>query len=190
MTPFAIALLSLSMSADACAAAIGRGAVHRPSPIQALRGGFVFGAVEAVTPIVGWAVGLAAATIVAAIDHWIAFGLLGLIGAKMAWEGWQRGGEEAEAPAPGRRGVMALVLMATGTSIDAAAVGVTLAFLKENIFLIAASIGLTTFSLTTLGMMMGRSLGARFGARVEIVGGLILIGIGTKILMEHTQLIA
>jgi len=185
MTPFAIALLSLSMSADACAAAIGRGAVHRPSPIQALRGGFVFGAIETVTPIVGWAVGLAAATVVAAIDHWIAFGLLGLIGAKMAWEGWHRDGEEAETT--GRRSVMALVLMATGTSIDAAAVGVTLAFLKENIFLIAASIGLTTFSLTTLGMMMGRSLGARFGARVEIVGGLILIGIGTKILLEHTS---
>lgn len=190
MTPFAIALLSLSMSADACAAAIGRGAVHRPSPIQALRGGFVFGSIEAVTPIIGWAIGLAAASVVAAVDHWIAFGLLGLIGAKMAWEGWHRANEEEETPASSRRGLMALVLMATGTSIDAAAVGVTLAFLKENIVLIAASIGLTTFSLTTIGMLMGRSLGARFGARVEVIGGLILIGIGTKILLEHTQMIA
>ena len=80
MTPLAIAVLSLSMSADAFAAAIGRGAQHRPTLPQALRSGLVFGVIEAITPLIGFALGVAAAGFVAAIDHWIAFGLLGAVG--------------------------------------------------------------------------------------------------------------
>ncbi len=86
MSPVAIAVLSVSMSADAFAAAIGRGAQHRPTVPQALRSGLVFGVIEAITPLIGFALGVAAAGFVAAIDHWIAFGLLGAVGAKMIWE--------------------------------------------------------------------------------------------------------
>jgi len=188
MTPGAIAILSLSMSTDAFAAAVGRGASHRPSLGSALRAGLVFGVIEAVTPLVGWTLGLVAAGLVEKIDHWIAFALLAAVGGKMIWESFQRVDEEEHAPR--RTGVMALVATAIGTSIDAAAVGVGLAFLGVNIWIIAASIGLTTFALTTIGMMIGKAVGVRFGKRAELLGGLALIGIGSTILAEHLDLLS
>jgi putative Mn2+ efflux pump MntP len=186
VTPSTIAVIALSMSADACAAAIGRGAAYRPSLGAALRTGLVFGAVETVTPLIGWALGLAAASHVQAVDHWIAFVLLSLVGAKMALEGLTREGEDA--PRPGR-GTVALVLTAIGTSVDAAAVGVTLAVLNVPILAVAAAIGAATFTFATLGLLLGRAVGARFGAWVEVAGGLALIALGLKILAEHTGLV-
>ncbi|MFC5371725.1 manganese efflux pump MntP family protein [Brevundimonas faecalis] len=188
MSPVAIAVLSVSMSADAFAAAIGRGAQHRPSLAQALRSGLVFGVIEAITPLIGFALGVAAAGFVEAVDHWIAFGLLGAVGAKMIWEALKRE-EEAEAEAVGgkaaSRGLLALVATAVGTSIDAGAVGVGLALLGANIWLIAACIGFTTFALATLGLLIGKAAGARLGKVVELIGGVALIGLGLKILLEH-----
>jgi putative Mn2+ efflux pump MntP len=126
MSPVAIAVLSVSMSADAFAAAIGRGAQHRPTVPQALRSGLVFGVIEAITPLIGFALGVAAAGFVAAIDHWIAFGLLGAVGAKMIWEALKRDEDAAEATVPvgkaASRGLLALIATAVGTSIDAGAV--------------------------------------------------------------------
>ena len=194
MTPFAIAILSLSMSADAFAAAIGRGAQHRPTVPQALRSGLVFGVIEAITPLIGFALGVAAAGFVAAIDHWIAFGLLGAVGGKMIWEALKPDDEanEDEAnedeTATGRaasRGLVALIATAVGTSIDAGAVGVGLALLGANIWLIAACIGFTTFALATLGLLIGKAAGRRLGKIVELVGGVALIALGLKILLEH-----
>jgi len=188
MTPFAIAILSLSMSADAFAAAIGRGAQHRPTVPQALRSGLVFGVIEAITPLIGFALGVAAAAFVAAIDHWIAFGLLGAVGGKMIWEALKpedENEEAAEAKKAVSRGLIALVATAVGTSIDAGAVGVGLALLGENIWLIAASIGATTFALATLGLLIGKAVGTRLGKIVELVGGVALIALGLKILLEH-----
>ena len=189
MTPIAIAILSLSMSADAFAAAIGRGAQHRPTVPQALRSGLVFGVIEAVTPLIGFALGVAAAGFVAAIDHWIAFGLLGAVGGKMIWEALKPEDEaEEDESAAGKaasRGLVALVATAVGTSIDAGAVGVGLALLGENIWLIAASIGATTFALATLGLLIGKAAGTRLGRIVELVGGVALIALGLKILLEH-----
>ncbi|PQZ83032.1 MULTISPECIES: manganese efflux pump MntP family protein [unclassified Brevundimonas] len=189
MTPVAIAVLSLSMSADAFAAAIGRGAQHRPTLPQALRAGLVFGVIEAVTPLIGFALGVAAAGFVAAIDHWIAFGLLGAVGGKMIWEALKpdEDAEEDETPT-GRaasRGLLALIATAVGTSIDAGAVGVGLALLGANIWLIAACIGFTTFTLATLGLLIGKAAGTRLGKIVELVGGVALIALGLKILLEH-----
>lgn len=188
MSPVAIAVLSVSMSADAFAAAIGRGAQHRPSLSQALRSGLVFGVIEAITPLIGFALGVAAAGFVEAVDHWIAFGLLGAVGAKMIWEALKRE-EEAEAEAVGgkaaSRGLLALVATAVGTSIDAGAVGVGLALLGANIWLIAACIGFTTFALATLGLLIGKAAGVRLGKVVELIGGVALIGLGLKILLEH-----
>lgn len=193
MSPVAIAVLSVSMSADAFAAAIGRGAQHRPTVPQALRSGLVFGVIEAITPLIGFALGVAAAGFVEAIDHWIAFGLLGAVGAKMIWEALKREDEVETADAGGKaasRGLLALVATAVGTSIDAGAVGVGLALLNANIWLIAACIGFTTFTLATLGLLVGKAAGARLGRIVELVGGVALIALGLKILLEHLGVLA
>ncbi|MEN5147260.1 manganese efflux pump MntP [Brevundimonas diminuta] len=189
MSPIAIAVLSISMSADAFAAAIGRGAQHRPTVPQALRSGLVFGVVEAVTPLIGFALGVAAADFVEAVDHWIAFGLLGAVGLKMIWEALKR--DEAEADArPASRGLLALVATAVGTSIDAGAVGVGLALLNANIWLIAFCIGFTTFAMATIGLLIGKAAGIRLGRVAELVGGLALIALGCKILLEHLGVLA
>ncbi|AJP71903.1 manganese efflux pump MntP [Sphingomonas hengshuiensis] len=185
MTPLSIAVIAFSMSADACAAAIARGAVRRPTLSQAVRAGLVFGAVETVTPLIGWALGLTAASFVTAIDHWIAFVLLGVVGGKMLFEAARRD-PDAVVEEPAGRGLMTLIATAVGTSIDAAAVGVTLAFLDANIVVIALAIGMATFTMATIGMLIGRAVGVRFGSAVEFVGGLGLIAIGTSILAEHT----
>lgn len=184
MSPLSIAVIALSMSADACAAAIARGVAHRPSLPQALRAGLVFGGVETVTPLLGWAVGLVAAGFIAAIDHWVAFGLLAIVGGKMIWESFED--RDPEDDSGGSKGLLMLVLTAIGTSIDAAAVGVTLALLDVNIIVVALSIGFATFVMATLGMLLGSRLGTHFGAIVERLGGLALIGIGALILAEHT----
>ncbi|MFN4297850.1 MAG: manganese efflux pump MntP family protein [Brevundimonas sp.] len=184
MTPGAIAILSLSMSTDAFAAAVGRGAAHRPSLAPALRDGLTFWIIEAMTPVIGWSLGLIAAEVVQQYDHWIAFVLLAGVGAHMAWHGLANR-HAVQPAAPVRRGLIPLIAVALGTSIDAAAVGVGLAFIGVNIWVIALCIGLTTFTLTTLGMLIGARVGARFGKYAEILGGLALIAIGTLILAEH-----
>ena len=192
MTPIAIAVLSLSMSADAFAAAISRGAKHRPDAGQAVRQGLVFGVIEAITPLVGFGIGLLFAGLVEAVDHWIAFGLLGLVGGKMLYEGLMPHGDDeddAEAKPAGKRGMFTLIATAIGTSIDAGAVGVGLAFLDANIWIIAAAIGFTTFALATLGMLIGKMVGNKLGRAAEIIGGIALILLGTKILLEHLGVI-
>ncbi|MFY0398915.1 manganese efflux pump MntP family protein [Brevundimonas naejangsanensis] len=194
MSPFAIAVLSLSMSADAFAAAIGRGAQHRPTLPQALRSGLVFGVVEAITPLIGFALGVAAAGFVEAVDHWIAFGLLGAVGARMIWEALKRDEDATEATAPvgkaASRGLLALVATAVGTSIDAGAVGVGLALLEANIWLIAFCIGFTTFVMASIGLLIGKAAGTRLGKIAELLGGLALIALGSKILLEHLGVLA
>lgn len=188
MTPISIAVLSLSMSADAFAAAVGRGASHKPDFSMAVRNGLVFGLIEAITPMIGWALGLVAAGFVEQVDHWIAFGLLAAVGGKMLWESVQKP-EADDARQALRRGMWALIATAVGTSIDASAVGVGLAFIGANIWIIAAAIGFTTFVMTTIGMLIGRAVGLKFGKVAEAVGGMALIGLGTMILLEHTGVI-
>jgi putative Mn2+ efflux pump MntP len=178
-----VLLLALSMSADAFAAALGKGArLDRPGWGEALRTGLIFGGIEAVTPLIGWALGKAASTYIAAFDHWIAFGLLIVIGGKMIWDALKREEEEEK---PKRHGLMVLVLTAIGTSIDALAVGVTLAIIGANIIVNALAIGAATFTMVTIGVMTGRVLGEKFGRYAEAGGGVILIAIGIKILMDH-----
>ena len=188
MTPGAIAILSLSLSTDAFAAAVGRGAAQRPTWPAAVRAGLVFGVIEAITPIIGWGLGMIAAGLVERIDHWIAFGLLAAVGAKMIHEGLKKSDDENAAPRRG--GLWPLIATAVGTSIDAAAVGVGLAFIGVNIWIIALSIGFTTFVLTTVGMRIGAAVGVRFGKAAEIIGGVALIGIGSLILAEHTGMLS
>lgn len=185
MNPLSIALLSLAMSTDAFAAAVGKGmALHRPHWREALRTGAIFGAIEGTTPLIGWALGLAAADYVKAWDHWIAFALLAGLGAHMVYNGLQAEGAPAEEK-PSRHGFWLLALTGFATSVDAMVVGVGLAFLDVPILPVAAAIGCTTFAAVTLGVMAGRVLGRASGRWAEIVGGLVLAGIGAVILAEH-----
>jgi len=181
-----IAVIAFAMSTDAFAAAVGKGAaLHRPRFAEALRTGAIFGCIEALTPLAGWALGLAAARYVAAVDHCIAFALLGGLGARMIWMG-VRGDAEAEpAEKPSRHGFWVLAATGLGTSIDAMAVGVGLALVDVDILPVAAAIGLTTCAMVTLGVMLGRVLGAMAGRRAEIVGGALLVLVGCAILVEH-----
>ena len=179
-------LLALAMSTDAFAAAVGKGtALQNPRWREALRTGAIFGAIEALTPIAGWALGLGAAGYVKAWDHWIAFVLLGGLGLRMVLAGLNAPGGEEETDKPERHSFWLLAITGFATSIDAMAVGVGLAFLDVSILPIAATIGLTTFLAVTAGVMVGRVLGAVAGKRAEIGGGLLLVGIGTAILVEH-----
>lgn len=183
MSPISIGVLAVSMSIDAFIASVGRGAAtrRRPSLGNALRTGAVFGLVEAITPLLGWALGLAASRYVEAIDHWIAFGLLGAVGSHMALAALNR---NEEAPAPVASG-WRLIAVAVGTSIDAMAVGVSLAFLDVNILVIAAAIGVATMVMSATGMLAGRMIGRRFGRIAEVAGGIALVILGAMILYEH-----
>ena len=178
-----VIFLALSMSSDAFAAALGKGAVlDRPNWREALRTGLIFGTIEAITPVIGWALGRAASSYIAAFDHWIAFGLLVAIGGKMIWDSFQR---DANAEKPQRHSFLVLAMTAIGTSIDALAVGVTLALIGANIVVNALAIGTATFTMTTIGVMAGRALGSRFGRYAEAAGGMVLIVIGGHILAQH-----
>ena len=185
MNPISIALLSLAMSTDAFAAAVGKGsALKNPQWREALRTGLIFGTFESITPIIGWMLGSFAASYVSAWDHWIAFILLGALGIRMIWAGWHPDEDEV-VDKPSQHSFWLLAVTGLATSIDAMAVGVGLAFLDVNIYPIALCIGLTTFVMVTLGVMVGKVLGTIAGKRAEIVGGILLIGIGCAILYEH-----
>lgn len=184
MSAFAILVLAFSMSVDAFAVSVGRGAaIGRPPLREALRTGAIFGIVEAITPIIGWAAGVAASAYVEAIDHWIAFALLAGVGLHMLYAAL-KGGDESER-APKGRSLTILIATALGTSLDAMAVGVSLAFLDVNIIVIAITIGLATFIMSSGGMLVGRVIGERFGRIAELVAGIALCILGTLILIEH-----
>jgi manganese efflux pump family protein len=187
MHPISIIILGIAMSTDAFAAAIGKGAAMRnPRFSEALRVGVIFGAIEGLTPVIGWLLGLGAAKYITAWDHWIVFTLLGLLGLHMIYAGLKRENEGVALDATNRRhGFWSLAATALATSIDAMAVGVGLAFLDVSISIVALVIGLTTLVMVTLGIMLGRILGRAAGKRAEIIGGFMLIAIGVAILYEH-----
>ncbi|HYD19509.1 MAG TPA: manganese efflux pump MntP family protein, partial [Patescibacteria group bacterium] len=127
-------------------------------------------------------IGLAASSYVAAVDHWIAFIILGAIGLKMIYEGLQADtGEEK----PRSHSIARLLLTALGTSIDSMAVGVSLSILGTHIGWTAAAIGLATFTMVTIGVMTGQYIGSKYGKIAEMAGGAALIFLGTKTLFEH-----
>ena len=184
MNAASVTLLALAMSTDAFAAAIGKGsALVKPRWSEAVRTGLIFGVIEAITPIIGWALGSVAAPYVEAWDHWIAFSLLGIIGLLMIRNALSDADED-EAPAQSHS-FWVLAVTGLATSIDAMVVGAGLALLGANIVVTAAAIGFSTFVMVTLGVMLGRVLGTVAGRRAELVGGLVLIIIGCVILYEH-----
>lgn len=188
MSPLSIAMLAASLSVDAFAVALGRGAtLHRARFSEALRTGLVFGIIEMITPLIGWVAGVVVVDYVRAIDHWIAFALLSAVGGHMILNALRRKDEKGDT-SPRNRSIILLLATAIGTSIDAMAVGVSLAFLNVNILVIAGAIGFTTLVMVTVGMMAGRLIGERFGHYAEVAGGLVLVTFGVCILISHTCL--
>ncbi|MBP2313883.1 manganese efflux pump MntP family protein [Azospirillum soli] len=188
MTIATALILAFSLSMDSFAAALGTGAcLRRPGLWEAFRVGACFGGVQLAMPAIGFALGLTFATFVQEVDHWIAFLLLLGVGGKMVWESLF-GDEEDEAggDGDGRTALGALLFTAVATSIDAAAVGVSLAVVDVDIVSICLLIGVVTFGMASGGVLMGRAAGPLLGQRAELIGGLGLIAIGTKILVEHT----
>jgi len=136
------------------------------------------------TPVMGWLLGLGAANYIKAWDHWIAFLLLGGLGVRMMLAGMQS--PEVEAlERPTRHSFWLLAVTGFATSIDAMVVGVGLAFIDTSILRAAAAIGLATFAMVAIGVMVGRALGAVAGKRAEVLGGIVLIGLGVTILYGH-----
>lgn len=179
-------LLAFAMSTDAFAAAVGKGtSLHKPRFSDALRTGIIFGVIEAITPLIGWLIGSAAAKYVQEWDHWLAFVMLSVLGLLMIRNAVRDPGEEQAGEPPRKHSFWNLALTGFATSIDAMAVGVSLAFIDNNIFITASVIGLATLMMVTIGVMLGRVLGKLVGKRAEIFGGLVLIGVGTSILFEH-----
>ncbi|MGE4352276.1 MAG: manganese efflux pump MntP family protein [Bdellovibrionales bacterium] len=190
MQVLSFVFLALSMSADAFAVSIGKGvAQQKPRLIDAAKTGLVFGLTEGCAPLVGFAAGSLAASFIQAIDHWLAFGILGLIGLHMIVEGIRNRNCEIEITKPQKQKLWLLILTAIGTSIDSIAVGVSLAFVAVNIWIAALSIGLATFTMSTLGLMIGHRVGCKLGRTAEILGGVGLILIGFRILFAHLGLL-
>lgn len=186
MSPVSILLIGFAMSTDAFAAAIGKGAAMRkPLFRDALRAGLIFGAIEAITPIIGWLLGRAALQYVEAYDHWIAFGLLLALGIHMMVNGLRTDDPQDDEDPSRHHGFWRLAITGFATSIDAMAVGIGLAFLDVHIGVVAVVIGLCTLTMVTAGIMLGRVLGNLVGKRAEIIGGVILMAIGATILYEH-----
>lgn len=189
MNLYATLILAFAMSMDAFAAAVGKGAaLHRPTLKEAIRTGLIFGTIEALTPLIGWAIGLAASQFIMSWDHWVAFTLLFVLGARMIVEGLRRAPEE-EHQQPQRHGFLLLATTAVATSLDAMAVGVGLAFLQVNIVLTALTIGAATTIMAASGILLGRFIGPVMGKWAEVVGGVVLIGIGGSILVGHLGLL-
>jgi putative Mn2+ efflux pump MntP len=161
------------------ATSISLGRVNRR---QIFRFAFHFGFFQAVMPIVGWLAGRSFYHYIRRWDHWIAFGLLALIGFKAVSDAWK--GEDPMSHRDPTRG-WSLVILSVATSIDALAVGLSLVVLGVSIWYPCLIIGLVTALMTTLGMLLGSRLGSRLSHRMKALGGIILVGIGFKILIEH-----
>ncbi|MBA4398018.1 MAG: hypothetical protein C0394_11645 [Syntrophus sp. (in: bacteria)] len=169
---------------DALSVAAGIGAAARtlrPGAVLRLSGSFGF--FQFAMPLVGWLAGRTVADTIGRYDHWVAFLLLSLVGGKMIWESFRPEKERAHANDPTRG--MTLLVLSVATSIDALAVGLSFAFLNTPIVPASVVIGVVCFLMTAAGMVFGRKLGELFGKRAEFIGGLVLVGIGVKILWDH-----
>jgi len=181
-----ILAIAVGLSLDACAVAVASSvALGRVTARQVFRFGFHFGLFQAVMPVIGWAAGRTVEQQIKQWDHWVAFVLLSFVGCRALYEACREKTAGTRGPVSDPTRGFSLVMLSTATSIDALAVGLSFAFLEVRIWYPAVIIGLVTGTLTVLGMLFGNRIGLRFGRRMEVVGGLVLIGIGIKILVEH-----
>ncbi|HOV10417.1 MAG TPA: manganese efflux pump MntP family protein [Bacteroidales bacterium] len=177
-----IILIALGLAMDCFAVSItcslGKNNISRPLAIKIA---FFFGLFQALMPVAGWLLGLSFKDMISGADHWIAFGLLSAIGIKMIVEAF-KAGENKELNI---RKTMVLLSLSVATSIDAMVIGISFALLKLNILLTLGTIGIVTFLVSLAGIYIGKKFTFISAKKAEIVGGLVLIGIGTKILIEH-----
>ena len=181
-----IILLAIGLSMDAFAVAICKGlAMEKVSIKKVAIVGAWFGGFQALMPLIGFLLGVSFKDYIVAIDHWISFVLLGLIGLNMIKESLSKDEDEENSSLAFKL----MLVLAVATSIDALAVGVTFAFLQVNVILAVIIIGITTFILSSIGVKIGNVFGARYKSKAEFAGGLILILLGVKILLEHLGVI-
>ncbi|MFC1968515.1 manganese efflux pump MntP family protein [Chloroflexota bacterium] len=179
-----ILLIAVGLSADCFAVALSSSFSRRTfSFLQVLRISLSFGIFQAAMPIIGWLAGKTIVEFISDYDHWIAFGLLAFIGGRMVWQSLHS--KDAEHVDTDISKGLLLLTLSIATSIDAFAVGLSFAFLEINIILAVATIGVIAFLVTIIGLIIGKKVGSLVGKRAEIVGGVILIGIGLRILLEH-----
>ena len=178
-------LIGVGLSMDAFAVSVCKGlSVPRVRLGHALTVGLYFGGFQALMPLVGYLLGSRFQSLITSVDHWVAFVLLCFIGVNMIRESL---GEDESLDAS--FSVLAMIPLAVATSIDALAVGITFAFLKVDILPAVALIGLTTFCLSAVGIKVGNVFGAKYRAGAERLGGIVLILLGLKILLEHLGVI-
>lgn len=182
MSLASLIILAFALSMDAFAVSVCKGlAMKKITLKKALIVGLYFGVFQAGMPLLGYSLGTFFEHMVTSIDHWIAFVLLSVIGGKMIYEALGHSQE----PASDSLSFNTMLVLSIATSIDALAVGITLAFLQVNIYYAVTFIGLITFALSIAGVKIGNAFGARYKTRAELVGGTVLIIIGLKILIEH-----
>jgi putative Mn2+ efflux pump MntP len=173
---------AVGLSMDASAVSISNGITYKRTLIsKVLLMAFYFGLFQAGMPLLGYLLGSLFYAKVAVFDHWIAFILLGIIGARMIQESFSK----EEKPESASLSVPNMLLLAIATSIDALAVGITFAFLNVNIYYAITIIGVTTFSLSVAGVKIGSIFGTKYKSRAEFVGGAVLIVLGVRILFQH-----
>ncbi|WP_035215110.1 manganese efflux pump MntP family protein [Desulfobulbus elongatus] len=183
MDTVSLIAVAVALAMDAFAVSLAAGAILHPLTFRpCFRLAFHFGLFQAIMPVLGWLAGLTVQAFVAAWSHWIAFALLLYIGGRMVREALDDGDGMERAIDPSRG--LTMVALAVATSIDALAVGLTLAMLDVVIWIPSLVIGLVASGFTLLGLFLGTRAGRRWGRRVEVVGGAILIGIGLKILLS------
>jgi putative Mn2+ efflux pump MntP len=178
-----ILLIALGLAMDAFAVALGVGTTRKHVWFRpGFRLSFHFGLFQFLMPVIGWTLGTTVVQFIASYDHWIAFGLLAYVGVRMIKESFGEGDNQNSSD-PTRKGM--LVMLAVATSIDAFAVGLSLAMLKIPILYPSIVIGVVAAAMTVVGLALGHQLGSKFGKRMELVGGLVLIGIGLRVLITH-----
>lgn len=181
-------LIGVGLSMDAFAVAICRGLkMQKLNAGQTALIALFFGGFQALMPLIGWFLGTQFESYITAIDHWIAFILLAVIGGKMIYDSFKK--DEDDSSEKSVLNIKELLVMAIATSIDALAVGITFAFLDVNIWSSISIIGVTTFVLSAIGVLIGHKFGAKYKNKAELAGGVILILIGLKILLEHLGVI-
>jgi len=190
--PLGLLLIALGLSADAFAVALCKGLkMRRLNLHHAMVIAAFFGSFQAIMPLLGWILGSQFEAYITSFDHWIAFILLTLIGGKMLLDAFKKDDEcvAATSEINDILDMKELVILAIATSIDALAIGITFAFLQILIMPAIFFIGIITFILSFIGVTMGNKFGIKYKGRAEVVGGFILIFIGIKILLEHTNII-
>ncbi len=182
-------LIGVGLSMDAFAVSVCKGlGMKKINGKGMLVIALFFGGFQALMPLIGWALGTRFESYITSVDHWIAFALLAFIGGKMIYEAVAD--KEQEVAVAFKLDLKELLMLAVATSIDALAVGITFAFLQVNIWSAIALIGCTTFALSAVGVLVGHKFGSKYEKKAEIAGGVILILIGLKILLEHLGIIS